>query len=101
VVGGRDGSPRHLWDGMIDDLRLSNAALEREQLLLYDDSVASHTVGFWRFEADAGFYADASGSKNDLLAPDAWTSGLADPRAAAWIDFCHVLLNSNEFLYVD
>jgi hypothetical protein len=25
----------------------------------------------------------------------------ADRRSAAWTDFCHVLLNSNEFLYVD
>ncbi len=25
----------------------------------------------------------------------------ADPRTAALIDFCHVLLNSSEFLYVD
>jgi hypothetical protein len=25
----------------------------------------------------------------------------ADPRRAALVDFCHVLLNSNEFLYVD
>jgi len=24
-----------------------------------------------------------------------------DPRRQAWIDFCHVLLNSNEFLYVE
>jgi hypothetical protein len=25
----------------------------------------------------------------------------ADGRAAAWTDLCHVLLNANEFLYVD
>jgi hypothetical protein len=24
-----------------------------------------------------------------------------DARRAAWIDFCQVLLNANEFLYVD
>ena len=25
----------------------------------------------------------------------------ADPYTAALVDFCHVLLNSNEFLYID
>jgi hypothetical protein len=27
--------------------------------------------------------------------------GLTKPQAAAWVDLCHLLLNSNEFLYID
>ena len=27
--------------------------------------------------------------------------GLAKPQAAAWVDLCHLLLNSNEFFYID
>ncbi len=101
VIGGRDGTNSHHWDGLIDDLRLSDAALPQERLLLVDDSVSADTVGFWRFEESPDFYADASTHGNKLFAGDAWTSAAGDPQAAAWVDFCHVLLNSNEFLYVD
>jgi hypothetical protein len=101
VIGGRDGASSHHWDGLIGDLRLSSAALPREELLLFDDSVSADTVGFWRFDKSAGFYADASPHGNNLFAGDAASSAAADPTTAAWVDFCHVLLNSNEFLYVD
>jgi hypothetical protein len=101
VIGGRDGSHRHHWDGLIDDLRLSGAALARRQLLLFDDSVSADTIGFWRFETSPGFHQDASGRGNHLVAVAPGSSGPVDAETAALIDFCHVLLNSNEFLYVD
>jgi hypothetical protein len=46
-----------------------------------------------------GLLSDASPAGNRLeipVAPDA-----PDPEHAALADFCHVLLNSNAFLYVD
>jgi len=33
--------------------------------------------------------------------PEKVPSGVEPARAAAFIDFCHALLNSNEFLYVN
>ena len=63
--------------------------------------MSAETVGFWRFDESVGFYADASPHANNLFAGDAWSSAAGDPKTAAWADFCHVLLNSNEFLYVD
>jgi mono/diheme cytochrome c family protein len=101
VIGGRDGANSHRWDGLIDDVRVSDSALPAEQLLLVDDSESASTVGFWRFEESTGFYADSSRHGNSLFASDAWTTAAGDPTSAAWVDFCHVLLNSNEFLYVD
>jgi mono/diheme cytochrome c family protein len=101
VIGGRDGSSRHRWDGLIDDVRLSRVALPRERLLPFDQAVSAATVGFWRFNTADDFYTDTSPSGNGLLADAAWNSVTDDPQAAALVDFCHILLNSNEFLYVE
>ncbi|MCH5375092.1 MAG: DUF1553 domain-containing protein, partial [Planctomycetes bacterium] len=101
VIGGRDGSSRHIWDGLVDDVRLSDTARDAADLLLENPTADEHAVGFWRFETSPGFFRDASGRENHL-SPAAASPGMPrDARTAAWIDFCHVLLNSNEFLYVD
>ena len=39
----------------------------------------------------------ADGKK--LALPAATTTSMEDARAAALVDFCHMLLNSNEFVY--
>jgi hypothetical protein len=98
VVGGRDGPASHGWDGLIDELRLSNVALSREQLLIHDGD-ARAAVAHWKFEPEPGVLLDSSGHQPPLTR----TSRPAAPRTAspALVDFCHVLLNSNEFLYVD
>jgi len=36
-----------------------------------------------------------------VLLPDNPPANVAPARAAAFVDFCHTLLNSNEFLYVN
>jgi mono/diheme cytochrome c family protein len=100
TIGGHDSQPLRTWDGLIDDVRLSNAALRQEQLLLTSEAVLDSTVGFWRFEAKPDPYHDASGHGHAIRLPAGPKNG-ADPRTAALVDFCHVLLNSNEFLYVD
>jgi hypothetical protein len=98
VLGGREDGARHCWDGLLDDVRLTAAALSESELLIHNDSTDQRTVGFWRFEAEKGFYQDASPSQNTLFAA---TGELLDAKLAALVDFCHVLLNSNEFIYVD
>ncbi len=100
MLGARGERPDHLFDGLIDDARLSNIPLRAEQLLFTTAAVGEHTVGWWKFEADPSPYADASPRGHDISAK-VITAPPEDPRAAALADFCHVLLNSNEFLYVD
>ena len=102
VVGARGLSAKtNVWDGLIDDVRLTRAALPAEALLLNSGQpVGEHTIGYWRFESNSGLYKDSSPRGHDIEAKVA-QSKPADPRKAALIDFCHVLLNSNEFLYVD
>jgi mono/diheme cytochrome c family protein len=101
TIGGRDTGLDHVWDGLIDDVRLSNSVLKPEQLLLTSESITETTMGFWRFESGTSYHKDASPRANDIRARIAPVAGPTNPRAAALIDFCHVLLNANEFLYVD
>ncbi len=101
TLGARGGEKRSVWDGLIDDVRLSRVALPPEQLLYNSAQATSEaTVGYWRFENDSGLYKDSSARGNDIEAKIVQAKP-ADPRRAAFVDFCHVLLNSNEFLYLD
>jgi mono/diheme cytochrome c family protein len=100
TIGGRWGAQKHLWDGLIDDVRLSDVAMRGEQLLLTSEGLTDHTVGYWRFESRTGAFNDSSPHGRHLmtLTTDA---GVRDTSLDAWIDFCHVIINSNELIYVD
>ena len=101
TLGARGTQKSSVWDGIIDDVRLSRAALPAESLLLNSaQPVSDSTVGYWKFESNTGLYKDSSPKGHDIEAKIV-QSKPADPGAAAFVDFCHVLLNSNEFLYVD
>lgn len=102
TIGGRDRSDRHYWDGLIDTIRISRAALQDQELLIHGGSDNTEkTVGHWQFEQDGGMLTDSS--KNGLALRSTQTGDRppSDPQTAALIDFCHVLLNSNEFIYID
>jgi len=92
------GKPERVWDGLIDDVRLSKGALPQSQLLLSGEAASKQTVNFWRFEATPGLLKDATGTWHLRQAAK---PAAADPRHAALVDLCHVLLNTSEFLYVD
>lgn len=94
VIGGRAKSDRHRWDGLLDDVRLSIRALDREQLWIQNPQPHTSTVGFWRFEQGREC-VDSSEYNNAISASK------QNARLSAVADLCHVLLNSNEFLYVD
>ena len=105
-LGGR-ASKGGGFDGLLDDVRLSNTALPREQLLLTGEHVTDRTVGFWQFESNPSAFKDSSRHGNDIRPVAKSTPSTAANRAApesqltALTDFCHVLLNANEFVYVD
>ena len=102
TLGGRGGekSADALFDGLLDDVRLSDAALEAERLLYTVEGVNRATIGYWQFEAKPDVFRNSTGGGLDIR-PAARAGGKVDPRRAALADFCHVLLNSNAFLYVD
>ncbi|MBM3875800.1 MAG: DUF1553 domain-containing protein [Verrucomicrobia bacterium] len=89
------------FDGMIDDVRLSTGALKQDELLLSHDAATDKTAGFWQFESRPNAFKDSSASGNDIRPPAAAAKAAANARTAALADFCHALLNANEFVYVD
>ncbi|QDU92689.1 DUF1549 domain-containing protein [Lignipirellula cremea] len=109
AIGGRDQAQGHGWHGEIDQVRLSRAALSPAGLMAEaSDGLSeatgavapetpSKTIGWWRFEKDQPL-ANSAGDRMPLA-----TNAPAPllPEEQALLDFCHVLLNSNEFLYVD
>ncbi len=124
IIGGRDGPKPHGWDGLIDDVRISRKALTKEQLLYSDPSPSkTNVVGYWSFEDQPGIMKDSAGVQKELAklpaAPNSsagasanagspktkGSSASSEPPAPkadpALIDLCHILLNSNEFLYMD
>jgi mono/diheme cytochrome c family protein len=99
IIGAREPEKRVVWDGLVDDLRLSRAALKPEQLLPNREGGGDDTVGYWCFE-EPNFFKDSSPNGHNIRSDIAPTGG-ADAKTAALIDFCHLLFNANEFLYVD
>jgi len=99
VIGGTAKGARNVFDGSVDDVRISDVPLPAAQLLFNSATVDEHTMGFWKFEA-ANPYADSSG-RGRAIAPVKAPTRDDDPHLQALVDLCHVLFNSNEFLYVD
>jgi hypothetical protein len=46
-------------------------------------------------------FRDSSPHKNDIHPQVAGRQIITDRKTEALVDFCHVLLNANEFLYVE
>ena len=99
--GGRSGSRSGNFDGLLDDVRYSNAALGVDQLLFTHEGTNKHTVGYWQMEAKPSMFRDASGHALDIRPATGGVGGSKDVRKMAWADLCHALLNASEFLYVE
>ena len=99
VTIGRRAGGGGLFDGLIDDVRLTAGPLAAGETLLTDESPTAATLAHWSFEPAPGPLADSSGAGRDLLAAPV-AAAAEDARRRALTDFCHVLLNSSEFLYV-
>lgn len=104
VIGDRDGSRRSRWDGLIDNVRVSRTRLKQEQLLISsaESSDAAEAIsGFWEFESADHPGRDKSKAGNHLSIAESSSSSASGIDIQTLTDLCHVLLNSNEFLYVD
>ena len=64
--------------------------------------MSKQCVGYWKFENTPGFDRDSSGKGNHLVGRRIVEPSNGDPvHRAVLADFCHVLFNTNGFLYVD
>ena len=100
VIGGPLRGSQNIFEGLIDDVRLSETALGPDDLLLNNPSVRANTMGYWKFETKTDPFSDSSHHGHSVEAKTVRRMR-PDPRSVAFTDFCHVLLNANEFLYVE
>ena len=98
-IGSRTVAKDSFFDGLLDDVRLSSTALSVNQLVLNSEEPGPNTLGYWRFEPVPGIFDDSSEHAVRLNAQQG-DNKPATPAHAALADLCHVILNSNEFLYV-
>lgn len=89
------------FDGLIDDIRLSNNALGIDQLLFTREGLGKQTIGYWQFESKPDVFRDASDNHLHIQISGKTLTNKSDAQNNAWTDFCQVLLNSSEFLYVE
>ncbi len=99
AIGCRSVEQQALFDGLIDDVRLSRGTLAMNQLLLTVEGMTPETIGYWQFEVEPGVLQDTTPNHFDIRGATAEAQS-QDPTRRAFVDFCHALLNSNEFLYV-
>ena len=100
AIGGRSRSDSGHFDGLIDELRYSDRILKEQQLLFTAEGAPPGTVAYWQFEGDPGVFRDSSPNGRHLSSFEK-DSDSGSSKQSPLVDFCHALLNSNEFLYVD
>ncbi len=94
-IGGRDHDARSLWDGMLSRVAVRRGAMDEEELLVSKPQGNQNCLVDAQAESigsahDARFFWERSSGKN----------GGGSSELEALTDFCHVLINSNEFLYL-
>lgn len=90
LIGGRDQSRSHNWDGQLARLQVSPEALDVESLLPFNSAVDAGQV----------FSFDGNGKVKWLEPKVPDRVGIPRHTLAAMTDFCHALLISNGFLYL-
>jgi len=100
TIGSVTGDRPRTFDGLIDDVRLVGETLAVKDLLYTTEQELRDTIGFWRFELDPGIFQNNASSSLSIEAQGEAIIRL-EPAESALVDFCHALLNSNEFLYVN
>jgi hypothetical protein len=98
MLGGRERDSRSLWDGAISRVLLTSGLLAKDQLLVGAVQNAPRCL----FDAQAETLSNTSEPKFvwEKSAAKPGSGSIASPQLEALADFCHVLINSNEFLYL-
>lgn len=101
VLGGRDNKSARIWRGLLDNVRLSNAALSQKELLYQQpEKAVASVIGFWQFNPQNGILKNSVADTLHII-PASESSKPKSARQQALADLCHVLFNSNQFLYLD
>ena len=92
--GGQD----HLWDGLIDEVRLNRGPLTENDILLRRPEITSRTLACWQFEPGS-FRRDLVSGAESIQRPG--PGPVSDPATLALTDLSHVLLSSSALLYLE
>lgn len=105
VLGGRTKQSRHRWDGQLDQAAMFNTALTAKTVeALFASRLTTaaiegqQPVALWDFENPEARMADATPNGHHLTLDGKQT---LKPLEKSVAELCHVLLNSNEFVYID
>jgi hypothetical protein len=98
-IGSEGGSASHVFDGLIDEVRLTRGAVDESKLLFQSQKSQAETLAYWQFETETGLLSDSSEQRNSLQSSHS-PSNRITPLQRAFVDYCHLLLNMNEFLYL-
>ncbi len=100
TLGGISAKDRQSFDGLIDDVRYVGSPLGVDQILQTVERDVPNAIGYWQFETVPGVMRNSLGDRLNISGRGNAIVSLS-PDEAALADFCHALLNSNEFLYVN
>ena len=95
-VGGRNQTG-HLWDGQLARLVYTEQPLTQENLLVSSPEAPPARLVDWKFDAIKDGLPHESSAWYRRTPPAEKPSS---PQQTAFVDFCHAILNSNEFLYL-
>ena len=97
-IGASHGGPESLWDGLIDELRLTRGFLTENEITLRHPDITGRTLACWQFEPGS-FRLDAASGRETIRLPLPQVT--AAPARQALTDLCHALLSSSGLLYVE
>jgi hypothetical protein len=94
-IGGRDSDPRSLWDGVVSRVTVTRGTVAEDDLLVTRPQGGGGCL----------FDAQAESIKSTSEPLFIWERAATKPAGQsveleALTDFCHALINSNEFLYL-
>jgi hypothetical protein len=99
VLGGRDANRTSgVWDGLVDEIRLSNGPLEPTRLAYLQSEATPQTLLHYTMETAGNALSEVQNRLSPLMLaklPNALT-----PESQALADYCQMLLSSSEFLYL-
>jgi hypothetical protein len=97
-LGGREQDARSLWDGLLSRVTLTPGVVAEEDLLVSKKTCTTNAL----LDAQAESIASAVAGNTQFLWENATASksGAHSTETEALTDLCHVLINSNEFLYL-
>ena len=97
-IGASNGKAESLWDGLIDEVRVTRGFLTESEIALRRPDITDRTLACWQFEPGS-FREDAVSGRGTIRLPQQPVT--AAPAQQALTDLCHALLSSSGLLYVE